>query len=44
MSIIPTVLTLVAAGGCGGFLWLLCVSLPANMTEYGFSEKELTIW
>lgn len=44
MSIIPTVLTLVAAGILIAFGWSIVHSIPTTMTEYGFSDKELTIW
>lgn len=44
MSLIPTVLTLVAAGILITIGWSIVRSVPVTMTEYGFSEKELTIW
>lgn len=44
MSIIPAVLTLLIAGMFLAVGWTIFRSLPIIMTEYGFSEKELTIW
>lgn len=44
MSIIPTVLTLLAAGMLIAIGGSILLSVPTIMTEYGFSEKELTIW
>lgn len=44
MSIIPAMLTLLAAGILIAIGWSIVRSIPATMTEYGFSEKELTIW
>lgn len=44
MSIIPAVLTLLIAGILIAIGWSIILSIPATMTEYGFSEKEMTIW